>query len=92
MRRSRDPSVNVVLLEDLAAVGGVAVAATCMGLAAHLGNPFYDALGSLLVGTLLSSVAAFIVYSNAAALVGRSIPFEAMQQINKELESDVMIR
>ncbi|KAG0427473.1 hypothetical protein HPB47_025487 [Ixodes persulcatus] len=92
VRRSRDPSVNVVLLEDLAAVGGVAVAATCMGLAAHLGNPFYDALGSLLVGTLLSSVAAFIVYSNAAALVGRSIPFEAMQQINKELESDVMIR
>ncbi|CAN8006220.1 unnamed protein product, partial [Ixodes hexagonus] len=92
VRRSRDPSVNVVLLEDLAAVGGVTVAATCMGLAAHLNNPFYDALGSLLVGTLLSSVAAFIVYSNAAALVGRSIPFEAMQQINKELESDVMIR
>lgn len=92
VRRSRDPSVNVVLLEDLAAVGGVAVAAGCMGLAAHFGNPLYDAVGSLLVGTLLSSVAAFIVYSNAAALVGRSIPFEAMQQINKELESDVMIR
>ncbi|XP_064483341.1 proton-coupled zinc antiporter SLC30A9, mitochondrial-like [Ornithodoros turicata] len=92
VRRSRDPSVNVVLLEDMAAVVGVSIAAACMGLSTVLGNPVYDAVGSLIIGTVLSSVAGFIVYSNAVALVGRSIPFEAMQQINKELESDVMIR
>lgn len=92
VRRSRDPSVNVVLLEDMAACCGVTVAAACMGLASHLGDPMYDAIGSLIIGTLLGSVAAFIVYSNSVALVGRSIPFDAMQQINKELENDVMIR
>ncbi|XP_075544807.1 solute carrier family 30 member 9 isoform X1 [Dermacentor variabilis] len=92
VKRSRDPSVNVVLLEDMAAVLGVTVAAACMGLATQLGDPTYDAIGSLIIGTLLGSVAAFIVYSNSVALVGRSIPFDAMQQINKELENDVMIR
>lgn len=92
VHRSRDPSVNVVLLEDMAAVIGVGIAASCMGASTLTGNPLYDAAGSLIIGTVLASVAAFIVYSNAAALVGRSIPFDAMQQINKELESDVMIR
>uniref|UniRef100_A0A6G5ABX3 Putative zinc transporter n=1 Tax=Rhipicephalus microplus TaxID=6941 RepID=A0A6G5ABX3_RHIMP len=92
VKRSRDPSVNVVLLEDMAAVLGVTVAAACIGLSTYLADPMYDAVGSLIIGTLLGSVAAFIVYSNSVALVGRSIPFDAMQQINKELENDVMIR
>lgn len=90
--RSQDPSVNVVLLEDLAAVLGVGIAATCMGLSSYMGSPVYDAVGSILVGGLLGTVASFIIYTNSAALVGRSIPPERLQMINKELENDVMIR
>ncbi|XP_067137926.1 proton-coupled zinc antiporter SLC30A9, mitochondrial [Centruroides vittatus] len=90
--RSRDPSLNVVLLEDLAAVIGVIIAGSCMGLTSYMGNPIYDAAGSLLVGGLLGTVASFIIYTNIAALVGRSIPADTMLQINKELENDVMIR
>ncbi|XP_013788210.2 zinc transporter 9-like isoform X2 [Limulus polyphemus] len=90
--RSQDPSVNVVLLEDLAAVLGVGIAATCMGLSSYMGSPVYDAVGSILLGGLLGTVASFIIYTNSAALVGRSIPPERLQMINKELENDVMIR
>ncbi|XP_022665831.1 zinc transporter 9-like [Varroa jacobsoni] len=90
--RSRDPSVNVVLLEDIAAVLGVSIAASCMGLTHIYENPLFDAVGSLLIGGILTSVASFIVYTNTTALVGRSIPFEQVQKINRELESDVMIR
>lgn len=36
--QSRDPSTNVVLLEDAAAVLSVAVAATCMGLTSLTGK------------------------------------------------------
>ncbi|OQR78850.1 zinc transporter 9-like [Tropilaelaps mercedesae] len=90
--RSRDPSVNVVLLEDIAAVLGVSIAASCLGLAHIYGNPHFDAMGSLLIGCILASVASFIIYTNTTALVGRSIPFEQVQRINRELESDVMIR
>ena len=37
-------------------------------------------------------VASFIIYTNATALVGRSIPREALNRINNDLEQDVMIR
>nr|CAH0100487.1 unnamed protein product [Daphnia galeata] len=92
VKRGQDPSVNVVLLEDLAAVLGVMVAGSCMAVATHLNSPIPDAIGSLLVGIVLGAVASFIIYSNSAALVGRSIPLSSIQQINSELERDLMIR
>lgn len=90
--QGQDPSVNVVLMEDLAAVMGVGVAGVCMGLTVHYGSPIPDAVGSLLVGGILGGVASFLIYTNVAALVGRSIPQERLDKINSELESDVMIR
>ena len=90
--RSHDPSVNVVLLEDTAAVFGVGIAATFMGLTSYLNNPLYDAIGSLIVGGLLGAVASFIIYTNSGALVGRSIPSYKIEDINKLLEEDVMVR
>lgn len=88
----QDPSVNVVLMEDFAAVLGVVVAAGCMGLTSYLENPMFDAFGSLLVGGLLGGVASFIIYSNVAALIGRSISQENLDKINAELEADIMVR
>lgn len=69
--RGQDPSVNVVLMEDLAAVVGVVVAGVCMGLSTYTQSHIPDAVGSLLVGGILGSVASFIIYTNVAALVGR---------------------
>ncbi|XP_018329901.1 zinc transporter 9 [Agrilus planipennis] len=89
---SQDPSVNVVLMEDTAAVAGVAIAAACMGWSTFSHNPLADAFGSLLIGGLLASVASFIIYSNVNALVGRSINQESLDKINAELEADVMVR
>uniref|UniRef100_A0A182JQT3 Proton-coupled zinc antiporter SLC30A9, mitochondrial n=1 Tax=Anopheles christyi TaxID=43041 RepID=A0A182JQT3_9DIPT len=90
--RGQDPCVNVVLTEDAAAVLSVALAATCMGLSTYTGSPIPDAVGSLLVGCMLGGVASFIIYTNVAALVGRSIRQENLDKINAELESDIMIR
>lgn len=69
--RGQDPSVNVVLLEDAAAVLGVTVAASCMAVSSFLDSTIPDAIGSILIGCILGSVASFIIYSNVAALVGR---------------------
>lgn len=90
--RGQDPCVNVVLTEDLAAVLSVGLAATCMGLSTVTGSPIPDAVGSLLVGCMLGAVASFIIYTNVAALMGRSIQEEQLEKINAELESDIMIR
>ena len=90
--KGSDPTVNVVLLEDTAAVGGIIIAATAMGLTYVFDNPIYDAVGSLIVGGLLGSVAYFIVKTNSDVLIGRSIEPSRLADINKKLESDVMIR
>ena len=90
--RGQDPSVNVVLLEDMAAVVGVVVAASCMGLTTYFNTPIYDACGSIAIGSLLGVVASFIIYTNSGALVGRSIPADRMEEINKQLEADEMVR
>jgi len=92
VKRGHDPTVNVVLLEDFAAVLGVLVAGSCMAASSYWNTPIPDAVGSLLVGGLLGGVASFIIYTNTNALVGRSIPLESIQQINSELESDLMVR
>ncbi|UJR15401.1 hypothetical protein I4U23_002348 [Adineta vaga] len=86
------PNVNVVLLEDLAAVLGVCVAASAMGLSVYLKSPIPDAIGSLVIGGILGAVASFIIYSNTAALVGRSIHPNQIEAINNDLENDRMVR
>ena len=65
------PNVNVVLLEDMAAVMGVCVAGTAMSLSVYFQSSIPDAIGSLIIGGILGGVASFIIYSNTAALVGR---------------------
>ncbi|KAG9333335.1 hypothetical protein JZ751_012802 [Albula glossodonta] len=90
--QSRDPSTNVVLLEDAAAVLGVILAAGCMGLTSLTGNPYYDSLGSLGVGTLLGAVSAFLIYTNTEALLGRSIQAEHVQKLTEFLENDPAVR
>ncbi|XP_070554265.1 proton-coupled zinc antiporter SLC30A9, mitochondrial-like isoform X2 [Ptychodera flava] len=89
---ARDPSVNVVLLEDTAAVLGVLVAGTCIGLTSLTGNPVYDSIGSIAVGGLLAMVSSFLIYSNSEVLLGRAIPAESLRKISDVLENDVMVR
>lgn len=87
-----DPCVNVVLLEDAAAVAGVVIAGAAMAASVYCHTHIPDAMGSIVIGGLLGSVASFMIYTNSAALVGRSIPEEKLALINKELEGDIMVR
>src|ERR1700704_4575511 len=57
IRTAKNPELPVVLLEDLAALIGLAIALTAVGLAAVTGEARYDALGSLGIGLLLGFVA-----------------------------------
>lgn len=90
--KNSDPGVIVVLLEDMAAVLGIGIAATCMVLTSHYGTHLFDAVGSLMIGSLLGGVAAFIIKKNTIALVGKSIPRETLLSINRLIEKDILIR
>jgi len=89
---SVDPSVNVVLLEDAAAVLGVVIAVTSMAATSLTNNPLWDSLGCCGVGCLLGGVASFIIYSNTVVLVGKSIPEDKKMEISTKLENDRLIR
>lgn len=90
--RGFDPCVNVVLLEDAAAVLGVILASMSMYLSLAYGSHIPDALGSIAIGSLLGAVATFMITTNSNLLIGRSIPEEKIQMINEKLEGDIMVR
>lgn len=92
VKQNRDPGVLVVLLEDVAAVMGIGIASICMALSSHIGTHVYDACGSLMIGSLLGLVATYIIKKNTVALVGKSIPRNTLNGINRIIEKDVLIR
>merc|ERR1719367_597172 len=63
-----------------------------MGMSLHYASHIPDAIGSIAIGGLLGAVASFMIYTNSAALVGRSIPEEKIREINEVLEGDIMVR
>lgn len=90
--RNSDPGVIVVLLEDMAAVLGIGIAAGCMGLSTLFDTHVFDACGSLIIGSLLGGVATFIIKKNTVALVGKSVPRDALNNMNRIIEKDILIR
>uniref|UniRef100_A0A915IPZ3 Zinc transporter 9 n=1 Tax=Romanomermis culicivorax TaxID=13658 RepID=A0A915IPZ3_ROMCU len=89
---SHEPSLNVVLLEDCASVLGVSIAAISLALSQILNSHVPDAIGSIAIGGLLGVVASFIIYTNSAHLVGKSMPQDEIIEIVRELELDPLVR
>jgi cation diffusion facilitator family transporter len=72
IRTTKKPELAVVLLEDTAAELGLSLALIGVGLAALTGNPLYDALGTLGIGTLLAVVAVVLGIEMYSLLVGEA--------------------
>jgi len=70
LRRSKDPSVFVVMAEDSAALLGILFALAAISLALLTGNPAWDAAGSILIGLLLAVVAAVLGIETKGLLIG----------------------
>lgn len=88
---NRDPSVNVVLLEDCAALTGVCIALAAITASAFTGTPFWDSCGSIGIGMLLGGVASTVIKLNSQHLVGRSIPYETRQRLIALMREDRVV-
>ena len=84
-KTSRQSELVVILGEDLAALGGLVLALTFIGIAVATGNPLWDALGSIAIGTLLLLVALLIGTEVKALLLGQSAEPETLARMKKYL-------
>jgi cation diffusion facilitator family transporter len=66
----KDPTIPLVLLEDLSALAGLTIALLAVGLAAITRSGVWDAAGSVLIGLLLMVVAVLIARDTHSLLIG----------------------
>jgi cation diffusion facilitator family transporter len=72
VRASKDPSVFMVVGEDLAALLGILAAFGGVALAQITGRPEFDAAGSVVVGIVLCAVSVLLASESRALLIGES--------------------
>lgn len=85
---SKDPSAFIVIVEDSAALVGLAIAFAGVWLSQATGNPMYDAIASMLIGLLLTVVATALVAKTKGLLVGVSASPETRDSIKSIVSND----
>ena len=91
-RESRQSELLVVFGEDLAALIGLTFALLAVGLAMLTGNPFFDALGSIVIGLLLIIIAVMIGIQVKRLLIGQGVDPATHQEITRFLEEQEGIK
>jgi cation diffusion facilitator family transporter len=84
---SKDPTTFAVLLEDSAALAGIAIALAGIFLSEQLDAPWTDGAASILIGLLLGAVALVMVRESKGLLVGEGMEpatLEALRTIVRE--------
>jgi divalent metal cation (Fe/Co/Zn/Cd) transporter len=85
IRHSRVPELPVVLLEDLAALVGLAFAFVGVVLTLLTDNGMWDGIGTLGIGALLVVVAGILAVEMKSLLIGESATAEHVAKIEKAL-------
>ena len=86
IRRTKAPELPVVLLEDLAALIGLAFAFTGVALSVLTGDGRWDGAGSLAIGLLLATAAAILAVEMKSLLIGEAASPEMQRMIIAALE------
>ncbi|HXW12102.1 MAG TPA: cation diffusion facilitator family transporter, partial [Nitrososphaeraceae archaeon] len=87
-QESKDPTILTVMVEDSAALLGIAIAAIGIYLSDVTNNMIYDALASISIGVVLMLFAFFLAKENRALLIGEAM---SKQDHSKIIESVVKI-
>ncbi|MBV8951254.1 MAG: cation transporter [Actinobacteria bacterium] len=92
IRQSTNPEITVVVLEDTAALVGLAFALTGVLLAWVTGDDRFDAAGSVAIGLLLGAVALVLAREMKSFLIGESAGATTEQLIRDAMMSSPEVR
>lgn len=88
MRTSKDPMAFTVLVEDSAAMVGLAIALLGIASADALSSPRLDAAAAVLIGIILGAVGLVLAYKCKGLLVGESVKPGVLASIRAIVEAD----
>lgn len=81
LRRSKDPSIFIIIMEDSAALAGILVAFLGVYLGHVFDQPMFDGIASVIIGGILALVAVFLVYESKGLLLGEAVQADALKSI-----------
>jgi divalent metal cation (Fe/Co/Zn/Cd) transporter len=82
VHRSKDPSIYIVLLEDSAAIMGLAIAFLGILLSQVTGSPYFDT-AAIVIGMILGGTAILLASETKSLLIGESANQEVVQGIRE---------
>lgn len=88
VRGSKDPTVYTVVVEDFAALLGLAVAFVGVLIGHLTGSSLPDAVASITIGTILAAVAVFLARESRGLLVGERASAELVAAVRRLTEAD----
>jgi cation diffusion facilitator family transporter len=91
IKKTKDPSIFTVLLEDSAAILGLIVAFFGVFFGHLFENPYLDGAASVIIGLLLMSVAFILAFETKGLLLGEGVDQETLADIRRRVNSDVAV-
>jgi divalent metal cation (Fe/Co/Zn/Cd) transporter len=88
IRRSKNPELPVVLLEDLGALVGLVLALAGVTIAHLTEDPMWDGIGTLSIGVLLLVISAILAFEMKGLLIGETADETVEEQITAAITSD----
>lgn len=85
---TKDPTTFSVLLEDSAALAGLAVAFLGIFLSRLINLPQLDAVASVVIGVLLCTVALVMVHESKGLLIGEGVDRKTLESLRALIEAD----
>jgi cation diffusion facilitator family transporter len=86
IRRAKSPELPVILLEDFAALIGLAFALLGVGLSKLTGNGYFDVAGTAAIGLLLVAVAIVLGIETKSLLLGEAASPAAQRRLLEGLQ------
>jgi cation diffusion facilitator family transporter len=92
IRRSKNPELPVVLMEDLGALVGLVIALMAVSVAEVTGEPVWDGVGTLAIGLLLIVIAVILAIEMKGLLIGESASIADQQKIAAAIEVEPSVQ